>query len=201
MPRPKQSLRKQTPSPDTLKRKIDKKASNQSKKARILTQPIINSTEESDEDDDEDKDEAEADDEVVDASDQSSDHEDDDDDDNELDTPDQIKPKATSSSNKPLSNQSDTKNTQSPSNLVNNRTIYVEGLPYTSNESEVRSYFSECGIIKSVRLPVWHDTGRLRGYGHVEFNNEAGAKKAFDLDGTLVSYLTVCCCQLYNYCL
>ena len=189
MARPKQSLRKQTPNPDTLKRKISKKDDKQNKKARIQ-QPQVN--EESEENEEEEVEaEAEADDEVIDdALDQSSDHDDDndDEDDDELDTPVQIKPKATSSSNKPLSNQSDTKNSQSPSNLVNNRTIYVEGLPYTSNESEVRSYFSECGIIKSVRLPVWHDTGRLRGYGHVEFSNEAGAKKAFDLDGILVLY-------------
>lgn len=71
---------------------------------------------------------------------------------------------------------------------VNNRTIYVEGLPFGSNEDEVRSFFQEScrsshGSIVSVRLPTWHDSGRLKGYGHVEFSSAEGALQAFDLDG------------------
>lgn len=71
---------------------------------------------------------------------------------------------------------------------VNNRTIYMEGLPFGSNEDEVKSFFQEtcrsahCSIV-SVRLPTWHDSGRLKGYGHVEFSSAAGAQLAFELDG------------------
>ncbi len=68
-------------------------------------------------------------------------------------------------------------------NYVNDCTIYIEGLPFTSNEDEVRSYFSECGKIVSVRLPKWHDSGKLRGYGHIEFANKESVTKAFSLDG------------------
>jgi len=56
-------------------------------------------------------------------------------------------------------------------------TVYIEGVPYEATEKEVRAFFANCGMIKSLRLPTWQDTGRLRGYGHVEFDSEEGALK------------------------
>ena len=38
--------------------------------------------------------------------------------------------------------------------------------------------------MSSVRLPKWHDSGKLRGYGHVEFPTAQLATKALELDGT-----------------
>lgn len=73
------------------------------------------------------------------------------------------------------------------SNLCNERTIYIEGLPYDSNEEDVTKFFESCGKIQSVRLPKWHDSGRLRGYGHVEFSTGESVKKALDLDGKFVN--------------
>lgn len=49
--------------------------------------------------------------------------------------------------------------------LNNKSTVYVEGLPYSTSEDELRSFFSQVGHIKSVRLPRWHDSGKLKGYG------------------------------------
>ena len=72
------------------------------------------------------------------------------------------------------------------SNLCNERTIYIEGLPYDSNEDDVSRFFESCGKIQSVRLPKWHDSGRLRGYGHVEFLTLESVKKALDLDGKFI---------------
>lgn len=66
---------------------------------------------------------------------------------------------------------------------VNERTVYVEGLPFSATEEQISQFFSECGPTKSIRLPRWHDSGRLRGYGHVEFNDSEAAQKAFELDG------------------
>ena len=65
-----------------------------------------------------------------------------------------------------------------------NATIYIEGIPYEATEADVRKFFQGCGTIKSLRLPTWQDTGRLRGYGHVEFDSDAAANKARELDGT-----------------
>lgn len=69
--------------------------------------------------------------------------------------------------------------------MNNPRTVYVEGLPFDSSEDDVRTFFDSVGgRIKSVRLPRWHDSGRLRGYGHVEFESIAQAEKAIELNGT-----------------
>jgi nucleolin len=65
----------------------------------------------------------------------------------------------------------------------NDRTIYMEGLPFTSNEDEVKSVFASCGKILQIRLPRWHDSTRLLGYGHILFSNASAAKKALELDG------------------
>ena len=34
-----------------------------------------------------------------------------------------------------------------------------------------------------MRLPRWHDSNRLRGYGHVEFSCKSAAEEALDMDG------------------
>lgn len=65
----------------------------------------------------------------------------------------------------------------------NNRTVYIEGLPFTAKESDVIEFFKPAGRVLSVRLPTWQDSGRLRGYGHVEFTNAEMATKALEMDG------------------
>jgi len=74
----------------------------------------------------------------------------------------------------------------SASGLVNDRTVYIEGLPFEACEADVRAFFKgvKSGDVLSVRLPTWHDSGRLRGYGHVEFTKAAAAKEALNLDGS-----------------
>lgn len=53
-------------------------------------------------------------------------------------------------------------------------TVFIEGLPFTSTESDVRFFFTthECHDIVQLRLPTWQDTGRLRGFGHVVFASQ-----------------------------
>lgn len=72
-------------------------------------------------------------------------------------------------------------------NLCNDKTVYIEGLPYDSTESDVMSFFEACGRVQSVRLPKWHDSGRLRGYGHVQFLSAEAVTKALDLDGEFMA--------------
>lgn len=93
-----------------------------------------------------------------------------------------IKPPVSLATNKPPSSLPVVTNPNQGA-YVNDRTVYVEGLPFASNEGEVRSFFSECGQILSVRLPTWHDTGRLKGYGHIEFASKDAVAQAFNLDG------------------
>lgn len=77
--------------------------------------------------------------------------------------------------------------------FINNRTVYVQGLPFTATEEDVRAFFKEVGEITSVRLPKWHDSGNLKGYGHIEFRRADSATKALDLNGEYLKdrYLTI----------
>jgi nucleolin len=71
------------------------------------------------------------------------------------------------------------------SRFTNNCTIYIEGLPFDATEGQITTFFQSAGRIASIRLPRWHDSGRLRGYGHVEFEDSEGASKALELDGLI----------------
>ncbi|KAG1697014.1 hypothetical protein DVH05_017401 [Phytophthora capsici] len=62
-------------------------------------------------------------------------------------------------------------------------TIYVEGIAYKANESDLVTHFSSCGPVREVRMPRYQDSGKPRGYAHVVFENEAALKKALKLDG------------------
>lgn len=48
-------------------------------------------------------------------------------------------------------------------------------------------------MIADLRLPVWHDSGRLRGYGHVVFATTELRNKALELSGQYLQnrYLTI----------
>jgi len=81
------------------------------------------------------------------------------------------------------------------------RTVFVEGIPYTCTEQEVRDFFAQHlgggsdsnknndnnsstdSIVVDVRLPVWPDTGRLRGYGHVVLASVELQQAAVQLSG------------------
>ena len=53
-------------------------------------------------------------------------------------------------------------------------TVFIEGLPFTSNEEQIRAFFTQygCNDILQLRLPTWQDSGRLRGFGHVVFASQ-----------------------------
>lgn len=102
------------------------------------------------------------------------------------DTPDK-KPNKFVRKNKP-SNESINENKSDlteDNEFNNNRTIYIEGLPYELSEDDIKTFFASAGSIKSIRLPKWHDSGRLRGYGHIEFNDVKSATLALELDGNV----------------
>lgn len=76
------------------------------------------------------------------------------------------------------------------------RTVFVEGIPYVCSEQDVRDFFIGHGVedIEDLRLPVWQDSGRLRGYGHVVFASQESQQKAIqELSGKYLKnrYLSV----------
>ena len=61
--------------------------------------------------------------------------------------------------------------------------LYVGNLPYSVTEDGIRELFEQYGEIESVNLIIDRDTGRAKGFGFVEFVNQADAEKSLDLDG------------------
>ncbi|CAI5742353.1 unnamed protein product [Hyaloperonospora brassicae] len=58
------------------------------------------------------------------------------------------------------------------------RTVYIKQLPYEVEEDVIREALAPCGTITSVRLPIWHHTQKLKGFGYVEFSSEDEALAA-----------------------
>ncbi len=62
--------------------------------------------------------------------------------------------------------------------------IYVGNLSYDVTESDLSEIFAEYGTVKRVQLPTDRETGRLRGFGFVEMQDEASEDAAIAaLDG------------------
>lgn len=76
----------------------------------------------------------------------------------------------------------------------NSNTIYVEGISYDASEEDLESHFeSICNNIKEIRMPRWQDSGKPRGYAHMDFNTVEETHKALKLNGSemLGRYLKV----------
>ena len=58
--------------------------------------------------------------------------------------------------------------------------LYVGNLSYDTSEDRLRELFSEHGDVASASLVMDRDTGRPRGFGFVEFNDDAQAKAAME---------------------
>lgn len=61
--------------------------------------------------------------------------------------------------------------------------LYVGSLPYSVDEDGVKALFSKYGEVESVILIKDRETGRAKGFGFVEYKNQADAEKALELDG------------------
>lgn len=62
--------------------------------------------------------------------------------------------------------------------------IYVGNLPFTANEDELRQLFEQHGSVHSVDLIADRETGRPRGFGFVEMEDEQAGAAITALDGT-----------------
>ncbi len=64
------------------------------------------------------------------------------------------------------------------------KNIYVGNLPWNSSEEDVRAAFEEFGEVISVKLINDRETGRPRGFGFVEMEDEGAIQAIESLDGT-----------------
>jgi RNA recognition motif-containing protein len=68
---------------------------------------------------------------------------------------------------------------------VDVKTIYVGNLPFSATEAQLRELFAQYGTVDAVRLITNRDTGRPRGFGFVEMDDDAAADAAMTaLNGT-----------------
>jgi cold-inducible RNA-binding protein len=58
--------------------------------------------------------------------------------------------------------------------------IYVGNLSFHTEEPQLEQLFSPLGQVASVRLVRDHETGRSRGFGFVEMNDDDQARAACD---------------------
>lgn len=50
--------------------------------------------------------------------------------------------------------------------------LYVGNLPYQTNENEIQEFFAQHGTVHSVRIITDRETGKSRGFGFVEMNED-----------------------------
>ena len=58
--------------------------------------------------------------------------------------------------------------------------IFIAGLSYAINDADLKELFNEYGEIASAKVITDRETGRSKGYGFVEIEDEEAAKKAIE---------------------
>ncbi|MDP5120939.1 MAG: RNA-binding protein [Spirosomaceae bacterium] len=70
--------------------------------------------------------------------------------------------------------------------------IFVAKLDYNTQDYELRSAFEEFGTVDSAKIIIDRETGRSKGFGFVEMENDDEAKNAIDsLNGTELDGRTI----------
>ena len=61
--------------------------------------------------------------------------------------------------------------------------MYVGNLSFQTTEGELEDLFAQVGAVESVRIITDRDTGRSRGFGFVEMNEENAATAISQFNG------------------
>ena len=59
--------------------------------------------------------------------------------------------------------------------------LYVGGLPYKTTNDELKAHFEAAGTVSSATVIMDKMTGRSKGFGFVEMENDADADKAISM--------------------
>ena len=62
--------------------------------------------------------------------------------------------------------------------------IYVGNLPYSTTREELEALFGEFGAVTAARVVMDRETGRSKGFGFVEMDDEAGKLAIEKLNGS-----------------
>jgi RNA recognition motif-containing protein len=72
--------------------------------------------------------------------------------------------------------------TKKVKNMV--KKIYVGNLSFQTTDSDLKDLFAQFGEVESVSIITDRDTGRSKGFGFVEMNDESAEKAISQLNGT-----------------
>lgn len=62
--------------------------------------------------------------------------------------------------------------------------LFIGSLAYTTTDDSLKAHFEQIGPVKSARVITDRDSGRSKGFGFVEYENDEDNQKAVDqLDG------------------
>ena len=62
--------------------------------------------------------------------------------------------------------------------------LFIGSLSYDTTDDSLKAHFEHIGAVKSARVITDRESGRSKGFGFVEFEDEANNQKAVDeLDG------------------
>ena len=59
--------------------------------------------------------------------------------------------------------------------------LYIGNLPYRTTDQDLKDLFSQAGAVSSATVVMDKMSGRSRGFGFVEFADDAEAMKAIDM--------------------
>lgn len=63
------------------------------------------------------------------------------------------------------------------------KSIYVGNIPFGATEDEIRNMFAQYGEVQSIKFINDRETGRFRGFGFVEMNEEDAKAAITALNG------------------
>jgi RNA recognition motif-containing protein len=63
---------------------------------------------------------------------------------------------------------------------INMKTIYVGNLPFTFGDSDLANLFQGFGEVKSAKIIMDRDTGRSKGFGFVDMDDDGAAMNAIE---------------------
>ncbi|NQV90164.1 RNA-binding protein [Candidatus Uhrbacteria bacterium] len=73
-----------------------------------------------------------------------------------------------------------------------NNKLFIGSLPWSVDDAQLQEIFAAHGSVTSARVITDRDTGRSRGFGFVEYADEASAQTAMEAtDGTMIDGRTI----------
>jgi RNA recognition motif-containing protein len=71
--------------------------------------------------------------------------------------------------------------TRKSTHIMAQQNLFIGSLAYATNDDSLKAHFEQIGPVASARVVTDRDSGRSKGFGFVEFENDSDNQKAVDL--------------------